>query len=272
MALVTFVVLFSCASSSVLAGAANALLLGFILAASIRGGSSAVPGRLAGWGLACGASLIAIVCLWPAPVHDRLPTQAIEACKAIADRLRADASRTGLYSEDEAATARADAGKRADEAVGTLHQVFLATPSRPAALGTSARALIRVVDELMWLNGILSIEGALTESCPADKSIVAVRVAAAAVFDDGAAVLRDRRAATTSLTHAVTGLRLALEASERRTILEFSPYGDAWKGVGRSPGTQDRLLARSELSGTRGELRHHTNRNPHRSCRLCRDQ
>jgi uncharacterized membrane protein YccC len=221
MALVTFVVLFSGASSSVLAGAANALLLGFILAASIRGGPSAVPGRLAGWGLACGASLIAIACLWPAPVHDRLRTQAIEACKAIADRLRADASRTGLYSEDKAATARADAGKRADEAVGALHQVFLATPSRPAALGTSARALIRVVDELMWLNGILGMEGALTENCPADKSIAAVRVAAAAVFDEGAAVLRDRRAATASLTHAVTRLRLALEASERRTILEF---------------------------------------------------
>jgi hypothetical protein len=73
-----------------------------------------------------------------------LAAQASSSCSPWLPR-----SPTSANSEDEAATARADAGKRADEAVGALHQVFLATPSRPAAPGTSARALIRVADELI---------------------------------------------------------------------------------------------------------------------------
>jgi hypothetical protein len=72
MTLIAFVVLFSGVISLVLASAGNAQLVGLIVAVSFPAGPDAIPDRLAGWGMACGASLIAITVFWPAPVHDRL--------------------------------------------------------------------------------------------------------------------------------------------------------------------------------------------------------
>ena len=54
--------------SSVLAGASTALLLAFILPVTVKAPTSAIPDRLAGWGLASGAGLLAIALLWPAPI------------------------------------------------------------------------------------------------------------------------------------------------------------------------------------------------------------
>ena len=55
-------------------------------------------------------------------------------------------------SADEA---RQTAIANADDAVQNLHNVFFATPYRPGGLTTGARAVIRLVDELRWLNGIV---------------------------------------------------------------------------------------------------------------------
>src|SRR5271170_2936023 len=92
MALVAFVVLFSGVVSSVLASAANAQLVGLIVAVSFPGGPNSIPDRLAGWEMACAASLVAITVLWPSPIHDRLRTLTAEASQAMATRLRQDAS------------------------------------------------------------------------------------------------------------------------------------------------------------------------------------
>ena len=45
-----------------------------------------------------------------------------------------------------------DAGERAVEA---LHRAFFATPYRPTGLSTAARAVVRLVDELRWLDAIV---------------------------------------------------------------------------------------------------------------------
>jgi hypothetical protein len=55
MAVAGFGVIFAGVVSSVLAGATTALLLAFILPVSLAAPASAVPGRLAGWGIAAGA-------------------------------------------------------------------------------------------------------------------------------------------------------------------------------------------------------------------------
>ena len=71
-AVVALGILFSGVVSSVLAGATVSLLLALILPVSIAAPASAIPERLAGWGTAAAASLLAIWVLWPAPTVDRL--------------------------------------------------------------------------------------------------------------------------------------------------------------------------------------------------------
>jgi hypothetical protein len=89
MAVVGFGVIFAGVVSSVLAGATTALLLAFILPVSLAAPASAVPDRLAGWGMAAGVALVATALLWPAPARDRLRGAAAAACRALAARLRA---------------------------------------------------------------------------------------------------------------------------------------------------------------------------------------
>ena len=89
MAVAGFGVIFAGVVSSVLAGATTALLLAFILPVSLAAPASAVPGQLAGWGMAGGVALVAVAFLWPAPARDRLRGAAVAACRALAVRLRA---------------------------------------------------------------------------------------------------------------------------------------------------------------------------------------
>ena len=65
MAVVGFGVLFAGVVSSVLAGATTSLLLSFILPVSLSAKVSDIPDRLAGWAIAGGAAMIAVVVLWP---------------------------------------------------------------------------------------------------------------------------------------------------------------------------------------------------------------
>ena len=90
MALVAFAVLFAGVVSSVLASATTTLLLAFILPVSLPGPASSIPDRVAGWGLAAAASLLAISLLWPAPARNPVRAAVIAACRAMADRLRAE--------------------------------------------------------------------------------------------------------------------------------------------------------------------------------------
>src|ERR1700760_977284 len=88
MAIVAFVVLFSSVVSSVMASATTSLLLAYILPVSLPGPASQIPERVAGWGMAAGASVIAIAILWPAATRDPIRAKAIAGCPAIRPRVR----------------------------------------------------------------------------------------------------------------------------------------------------------------------------------------
>ncbi len=181
MTVVAFGVLFAGVVSSVLAGATTTMLLAFILPVTLAGPASQIPERLAGWGLASLASLPAIALLWPAPVLDPVRGAAISAMRALAARLRS--------------------GESAGAAVSALRHVFYATPYRPTGLSTAARAIIRLVDELKWLDDV-AIEGVRSE-------------AAAEVLERSAELLEDPRRSPDALHAAEAALAARLEEIER---------------------------------------------------------
>ena len=155
MAVAGFGVIFAGVVSSVLAGATTALLLAFILPVSLAAPASAVPGRLAGWGMAAGVALVAVALLWPGPARDRLRGAAAAACRALAARLGAGVGYLLSGMDGRSALDRDQAAAQADRAVEVLRSAFLATPYRPTGLSTPARMTVRLVDELIWLNGII---------------------------------------------------------------------------------------------------------------------
>ena len=214
MAGVAFCVLFAGVVSSVLAAATSALLLAFILPVSLPGPASEIPDRLAGWALASVASLAAIALLWPAPSRDPLRARAAAACRALADRLRSEVA--VLLGGDEAPSAaeHQQVVAAADAAVGALHQGFLATPYRPTGLSTSARTVVRLVDELNWLNAVIQ-SGPRPPGHTVNRAACAVKVASATVLDSGATLLEDVAGSTSTLVAAVAGLRGALARLEQ---------------------------------------------------------
>ncbi|HKE78684.1 MAG TPA: FUSC family protein [Solirubrobacteraceae bacterium] len=208
MGLVAFGVLFAGVVSSVLAGATTSLLLAFILPVSLQAPASAIPDRLAGWGLASGASLLAIALLWPAPARDPVRDAAIAACRAMAARLR---SRS--------------AAPEADAALGGLHDLFFATPYRPTGLSTAARAVVRLVDELRWLNAVAGRAVACDDPAPRDERVRDATDAAASVLERSADLLADLRGSPESLHAAVDDLGGKLVALER-SVMVAVPGGD----------------------------------------------
>jgi uncharacterized membrane protein YccC len=216
---VAFAVLFAGVVSSVLAGATTSLLLSFILPVSLPGPASSIPDRIAGWGLAAGVSLLAISLLWPSPARNPVRNAAIDACRALAERLRAEVAfvmgREGDTDTEEAHRASAAA---ADEAVRTLQRTFFATPYRPTGLTTDARAVVRLVDELRWLNAIV-LRAAPKQHPPLrSPQVCAVKEAAAAVLEQAGELLEAPRRSSEGLEAAVERLHAALEALEGATI------------------------------------------------------
>src|SRR3954454_1078239 len=215
MALVAFGVLFAGVVSSVLAGATTSLLLGFILPVSLPGPVSSIPDRLAGWGLASAASLLAIALLWPAPVREPVRTAAIAGTRAVAHRLRAQVAYV-LGGRGDALAAKRDAAiAQADSAVETLHAVFFATPYRPTGLSTAARTLVRLVDELKWLNALVLQAAPHPHASAPIPQVAAVKTAAAAVLERGADLLDAPQASPDALHAALADLRARLTELER---------------------------------------------------------
>jgi hypothetical protein len=215
MTLVAFGVLFAGVVSSVLAGATTALLLAFILPVSLPGPVSSIPDRLAGWGLASAAALLAIALLWPAPARDPVRTAAIAGTRAVAHRLRAQVAYV-LGGRGDALAAERDAAiARADSAVEALHAVFFATPYRPTGLSTAARAVVRLVDELKWLNTIVLQAAPHPHASAPDPHVGAVKIAAAAVLERGADLLNAPQGPPDALHAALAELRARLSELER---------------------------------------------------------
>ena len=207
MAVVGFGVIFAGVVSSVLAGATTALLLAFILPVSLAAPASAVPDRLAGWGMAAGAALVATALLWPAPARDRLRGAAAAACRALAARLRAGVAYLLSGMDGQFALDRDHAAAQADQAVEALRSAFLATPYRPTGLSTPARTTVRLVDELIWLNSIVIQPGLHRDGV--NRAALRVKEAAAAVLDRAADLLDSRGGSSDKLDAALTELAAA---------------------------------------------------------------
>src|SRR6266566_4412421 len=207
MAVAGFGVIFAGAVSSVLAGAATALLLAFILPVSLAAPASSVPDRLAGWGMAGGVALAAVALLWPAPARDRLRGAAAAACRALAARLRAGVAYLLSGMDEHFALDRDHAAAQADQAIEALRSAFLATPYRPTGLSTPARTTVRLVDELNWLNSIFIQPGLHRDGV--NRAALKVKEAAAAVLERAADLLDSRGGSSDELDAALTELAAA---------------------------------------------------------------
>jgi uncharacterized membrane protein YccC len=221
MTVVGFGVLFVGVASSVLAAATQTLLLSFILPVSLAGPVSSIPDRLAGWGMAAGCSLLAIALLWPAPARDPVRTQAIAACRALAARLRAEiAMRAGGGGANARATYE-EAAAASEEAVRALHDTFFGTPIRPTGLSTSARAVVRLVDELRWLDSIVVQAMPAHRTAHAHTHVLAVKDAVARGLDAAAELIEHPAASPSGLHDALQDLRGALAELERATTMRL---------------------------------------------------
>ena len=225
MAVVGFAVLFIGSVSSVLASSSTSLLLAFILPVTLPGSVDSIPPRLLGWALASVVSILAIIVLWPAPTRDPLRMSAIRACHALAGRLRADVA-VMLGPEDPELVADFTlAVEAADEAIAALHSGFLATTYRPTNLSTSGRAVVRLVDELVWLHTVISqsVHHELAPSAATERAHRAacrVKTAAAGVLERGAEVLEHPERESVGLAGAVARLTEARVAVEEGASTE----------------------------------------------------
>ncbi|HWG08344.1 MAG TPA: FUSC family protein [Solirubrobacteraceae bacterium] len=221
MTVLGFAVLFAGVVSSVLAGATTSLLLAFILPVTLPGSAAAVPDRVAGWGMASGAALLAIVLLWPTPARGPLRDAAAAACRALALRLRADVAFRISGEDPSLAGHHERATAAAEQAVTAMRRVFLATPFRPTGLNTSARTVVRLVDEINWLDAIV-IRSALSQhGTPVNRRASAVKLAAADALERGAELLGVMRGDPRSLREAVAELRESMRAIETSAIAEL---------------------------------------------------
>jgi uncharacterized membrane protein YccC len=214
MAIVGFGVIFAGVVSSVLAGATTSLLLAFILPVAVIAPPSAVPARLAGWGLASGAAFLAVWLLWPQPASDPLRTPATTACRALAARLRSDVAYAMGAGGQAAVAEHEQAVVEAHETVVALHRGFLATPYRPTGLSTAARSIVRLVDELNWLDAIVMQSRPQSDHAELSRAACAVKSASAAVLEHGADLLDAPGTSRQVLGLALAGLREALDAME----------------------------------------------------------
>ena len=221
MLVVAFFVLFAGVVSSALASASTSLLLAFILSVSLRGPVSSIPDRLAGWLLAGAVSLIAIRFLWPAPARDPLRGPVVRACTELAGRLRAEAAFARVRSgPDQAAvettrSALDTATDKSNAAVAGLRTSFFATPYRPTGLTTAARTLVRLVDELIWLDEVLDQIPVTGHMGPVSAEVCGVKLAAADLLDQATALLDAGRGALETLRPGLDRLEQARDAMEQ---------------------------------------------------------
>ncbi|HEY1672955.1 MAG TPA: FUSC family protein [Streptosporangiaceae bacterium] len=221
MLVVAFFVLFAGVVSSALASASTSLLLAFILSVSLRGPVSSIPDRLAGWLLAGAVSLIAIRFLWAAPARDPLRGPVVRACTELASRLRAEAAFATVRSgPDQAAvettrSALDAATDTSNAAVAGLRTSFFATPYRPTGLTTAARTLVRLVDELIWLDEVLDQIPVTGHMGPVGAEVCGVKLAAADLLDQATPLLDAGRGALETLRPGLDRLEHARDAMEQ---------------------------------------------------------
>jgi uncharacterized membrane protein YccC len=183
MAVVGFAVLFSAAISDYFVAGATAAMLTFVLPVNLPADPSVIPSRLAGWALAAGVGITAVMLLWPEQPRDKLRAAIARACLALAEVVESE-----LAGDPALVAERANA---ASEAVSALRQEFFATPYRPTGPTESAEAIAFLVDELEWFESFAPREpGPGLDPCRAENR--EVLAAAVAVLRESAARLEGR--------------------------------------------------------------------------------
>ncbi len=148
MAVVGFAILFSGVINGYFAAGGAAAILPFVLAVSIPAPLSALPWRLAGWGLAAGAGICAVMLIWPPRQTGTLRDDAARVCLVLADL-----TDSAFSGDQEAIGARVAVAR---EAVGALRKRLQDTPHRPTGPTGPTAALAGLIDELGWL--LVSLE------------------------------------------------------------------------------------------------------------------
>jgi hypothetical protein len=220
MGIVSLVVIFAGVVSSVFASATTSLLLVFILSTAVPAPNSAIPDRLVGWGMVSLTAFFAIWLLWPVRGQSAFRKAAATACRAVALKLRVDVSNrlnTEAYSSDE----RDKIIDGAHVAVGGLHRSFLAAPFRPTGLSVSSRAVVRLVDELLWMDDQLEATDNSFEGVSATQQTCRIFSSSADVLESGALLLDQPFNSSEDLDGALGALRTSLKKMEDETTLSL---------------------------------------------------
>jgi len=143
---ISFLIFYLGVVNPYIAAARNGAVLLLALPLMIEAPVSEIDDRLTGWLLAAVICIPATYVLWRLPWVGELRRHSARASGALADLVR------DPNSDDLRA--------KALERVSTLRRRFLATPHRPTgATGVSA-AIAALVEELGWLNSLITIPGA----------------------------------------------------------------------------------------------------------------
>ena len=118
-----------------------------------------------------------------------------------------------------------------------LHRSFYATPYRPTGLSTEARAIVRLVDEVNWLDAIVATSARRHPGFPVSTSICEVKLQAASVLELGARLLEAPGTGPDGLRLALGNLRRALEAVEHRATVDL-PIGRTDAAAGAATDVQ----------------------------------
>ena len=216
MAVVGFVILFSGVINGYFAAGGTAAILAFVLPVALPAPVAEIPWRLAGWGLAAGAGICAVMLLWPPHRSATLRGDAARACRALANLTDC------AFAADQQATA-ASAAAAAQQAVDSLRARLAASPHQPTGPTGQAAALAGLIDELGWLlRSLLAMSAApRTELCRAENS-ESMAAAAAVLRASGAALAgRDERPDTDRLDRAQ-------DAAVRALAARFSELPPNW--------------------------------------------
>jgi uncharacterized membrane protein YccC len=155
MAAVAFTILFAGVLGDYIAAAHSGAMLMFVLPVMVPADIDQLPMRLAGWGLAGGMSIGALLLLWPHRPRGAMRRTAACAAQALAQAIQAKAQ------GQEAALA--SAWEAAHEAILALRRDFLSLAHRPCGTASRTAALGRLKDDLGWLQ-------ASTRRAPAARS------------------------------------------------------------------------------------------------------
>ncbi|MGW5303617.1 FUSC family protein [Streptomyces griseoluteus] len=214
---IAFCVLFSGIVSSALAGATTSLLFAYILPVTLGRPLDAIPAHAIGWVLGGAASMIAVTLMWPVPASEPLRASGARACALLAGRLRAEVD----CAPDPTAHGHAleTAVRRAEEGVSDLRKTFYGTPYRPTGLSLSSRAVVRLVDQVIWLGSVLHQDARRSRDPLSELLVCETKMATVELLEHSAALLR----ADASVPHGLDPLVARLERA--RASLEESMLG-----------------------------------------------